>query len=125
MKISPLRVGSFLLFVLMAIPLVAGVVCTRPSHRYAIGISDESFRARYGELLPYFDAAYCASRIKCSMFISCGYIDSACHPGSVYCIYNAITAPKRMFEKVEYGHSGGPPEYMKTVDDWLRSFVDR
>jgi len=90
-----------------------------------IGLSDGPLRKRYAELLPYYDTAYCAERIRCPMFLTCGYIDSSCPPGSVYCAYNAIRAPKRMFDKVEDGHGGTPKGYQQAVDAWMKEQADR
>lgn len=67
----------------------------------------------------YFDAAFCARRITCPVYMSVGFIDSACAPTAVYAIYNNLAGPKHMFNKIEFGHGGAPPEYRPTHRIWL------
>jgi cephalosporin-C deacetylase-like acetyl esterase len=56
------------------------------------------------ETAPYFDNAYFASRIKAETFISVGFIDVVCSPGSIYAAYNNIKAPKFIINNIFHGH---------------------
>ena len=53
---------------------------------------------------PYFDAANFAKFIKVPALISCGFIDTTCHPASIYAAYNQIQSPKKMVHMPEMGH---------------------
>ena len=87
-----------------------------------IGISDGPVR-KVWQKLRYFDAAYCAPRITVPVFMSVGYLDTAVHADSVFPIYNALRGPKLMFEKVNHGHGGGPPEYQPLIQTWLANVL--
>ena len=67
----------------------------------------------------YFDAAFCARRITCPVYIGVGFIDGACAPTAVYAIYNNLAGPKHIFNKIEFGHGGAPPEYHPMHKIWL------
>ena len=87
-----------------------------------IGISDGPFHQHW-QKLRYFDAAYCARRITVPIFMSVGFIDGAVAPDSVYTIYNELRGPKFMFDKVNYGHGGGPSEYQPVYKAWLENVL--
>ncbi len=87
-----------------------------------IGISDGPLRGIW-QKLRYFDAAYCAPRITVPVFMSVGYLDTAVEADSIYPVYNALRGPKLMFDKVNYGHGGGPPEYQPLVNAWLSNVL--
>ena len=53
---------------------------------------------------PYFDAANFAKFIKVPVLLSCGFIDTTCHPASIYAAYNQIRSPKKMVHMPEMGH---------------------
>ena len=71
------------------------------------------------ETLLYFDTSYAARRITIPVMIGVGFTDSACPPSAVYTIYNELKGPKLIFNKIRYGHGGGPPEYLPMVHAWL------
>ena len=87
-----------------------------------IGISDGPFQKEWRKLR-YFDAAYCARRITVPVFMSVGFVDGAVAPDSVYTIYNELRGPKFMFDKVNYGHGGGPSEYRPVYTTWLENVL--
>lgn len=87
-----------------------------------IGISDGPMRGIWKKLR-YFDAAYCAPRITVPVFMSVGFLDTAVEADSIYPVYNALRGPKLMFDKVNYGHGGGPPEYQPLVNAWLANVL--
>lgn len=89
-----------------------------------MGISDPGWREIW-QKLRYFDAAYCARRITVPVFMSVGFIDEAVHPDSAYTIYNALRGPKIMFDKINHGHGGEPPEYRPMLSAWLEHVLDQ
>ena len=88
-----------------------------------IGISDGPFQKEWRKLR-YFDAAYCARRISVPVFMSVGFVDDAVAPDSVYTIYNELRGPKFMFDKVDYGHGGGPAEYKAVCAAWIDNVLN-
>lgn len=93
-----------------------------PADGRPIGISDGPLQGVW-QKLRYFDAAYCARRITVPVFMSVGFIDGAVAPDSVYTIYNELHGPKFMFDKVNYGHGGGPSEYQPLYTTWLANVL--
>ena len=71
------------------------------------------------ETRKYFDAAFCAKRITIPVYMSAGFIDSLCAPTAVYSIYNNLAGPKFIFNKIDFGHGGGPREYRPMFNLWL------
>ena len=69
--------------------------------------------------LLYFDASYAARRITIPVMIGVGFTDVSCPPSGGYTIYNELKGPKMMFNKIHYGHSGGPPEYTPASYQWV------
>lgn len=55
-------------------------------------------------VLPYYDVANFARRLKCPVFFSFGYNDDTCSPTSVSAAYNVITSPKRLAVTPASGH---------------------
>ena len=54
---------------------------------------------------PYFDVVNFASRIKCPVVMSVGFIDVTCPPASTYAAYNSLTtANRKMHHVVTAGH---------------------
>lgn len=93
-----------------------------PADGRPMGISDGPLQGVW-QKLRYFDAAYCARRITVPVFMSVGFIDGAVAPDSVYAIYNELRGPKFMFDKVNYGHGGGPSEYQPLYTTWLENVL--
>ena len=62
------------------------------------------------EFAPYFDAGNFARFIKVPALVSCGFIDTTCHPASVYAAFNQIKSPKKMVCMPTTGH-GSTAEY--------------
>jgi len=75
--------------------------------------------------MQYFDCAYFADRIKNPIYCSAGFIDASCPPSGVYAMYNQLKCPKKMYDKIKHGHSGGPADYPKSQMDWLKAQLDR
>ncbi len=49
---------------------------------------------------PYFDMVNFASRIKCPVIMSVGFIDIVCSPASTYAAYNSLTTANRQMKHV-------------------------
>ena len=71
---------------------------------------------------PYFDAANFAKFIKVPALISCGFIDTTCHPASVYAAYNQIQSPKKMVHMPAMGH-GSTPEFSREANAFVRKHL--
>ena len=71
------------------------------------------------DTLLYFDASFAARRITIPVMIGVGFVDLPCPPSAVYAIYNELKGPKFIFNKINYGHGGGPPEYQPITWLWL------
>jgi cephalosporin-C deacetylase len=56
----------------------------------------------------YFDCVNFAARAKAPGFFTVGFIDTTCPPTSVYAAYNALKAPKEIFNDVAAGHTITP-----------------
>lgn len=67
----------------------------------------------------YFDAAFCARRITCPVFTSAGFVDRACSPSSIYAIYNNLSGPKMIYNKINNGHIDAPGDYIPMYQLWL------
>ena len=93
-----------------------------PAEGRPIGMGSKEMHVVWQKLL-YFDAAYCARRISVPVFMSAGFVDTAVAPDSVYTIYNELRGPKIMFDKVNHGHSNGPPEYRPLYENWLENVL--
>ena len=61
--------------------------------------------------------------ISVPVLMSAGFVDDLVSPDSIYTIYNELRGPKIMFDKVNYGHGGGPPEYQPLVNAWLSNVL--
>ena len=57
------------------------------------------------EVVPYFDCATFASRIKVPTMISVGYVDTTCSPSSVYAAFNNLKGEKVIFPMYRNGHA--------------------
>ena len=71
---------------------------------------------------PYFDAANFARFIKVPALISCGFVDTTCHPASIYAAYNQIRSPKKMVHMPEMGH-GSTREFGREVDAFVKKHL--
>ena len=71
---------------------------------------------------PYFDAANFARFIKVPALISCGFIDTTCHPASIYAAYNQIQSPKKMVHMPTMGH-GSTGEFGREVNAFVRKHL--
>lgn len=60
-------------------------------------------------VLPYFDAAIAASRIRIPMLIAPALFDPAVPPPGQYCVYNALPGPKQIYH-LSAGHFDYPPD---------------
>ena len=58
--------------------------------------------------VPYYDGVNFAARAKAPGFFTVGFIDTTCPPSSVYAAYNALTAPKDIFNDIPSGHTNSP-----------------
>ena len=57
------------------------------------------------KVMPYFDVANFAARIKCPVIMAVGFVDIICPPASTYAAYNALTTRERkMYHVVTGGH---------------------
>jgi cephalosporin-C deacetylase-like acetyl esterase len=66
-------------------------------------------------VVPYFDCATFASRIRAETFINVGFIDGTCPPATVYAAYNNIRAPKRITNHPRMGHEYNDAEADRLV----------
>ncbi|MDO8544644.1 MAG: alpha/beta fold hydrolase [Opitutaceae bacterium] len=71
----------------------------------------------------YFDAVNFAARTKAPGFFTVGFIDTTCPPTSVYAAYNALTAPKEIFNDITSGHTNTPAAREKMRAAVLRHFA--
>ncbi len=59
-------------------------------------------------VIKYFDVVNFAARTKAAGFFTVGFIDTTCPPTSIYAAYNALTAPKAIFNDITSGHTNTP-----------------
>lgn len=116
--------GGYGVFLAAFSPYVRAAICEVPNYGNAGGPSvgrpsGEDDRGEHWQTSLYYDAAHCAPRITCPVFMSCGYVDNSCVPETIYCIYNAMRCRKTMFDKIVNGHGDCPPGYGKLRADWL------
>ena len=76
-------------------------------------------------ILNYFDLVWLAPRIKVPLLVSVGFVDDSCPPTGVYAFYNELKAPKKMYNKVAYGHGGAPDDYHKVTWDFLIEHINK
>ncbi len=74
------------------------------------------------EWAPYFDAGNFAKFIKVPALISCGFIDTTCHPASVCAAFNQIKSPKKMVYMPVTGHSS-TREFGQEVGAFVRKHL--
>lgn len=118
--------GGFGIFLAAFSKHIRAAICEVPNYGNAGGPSEnrpsgEDDRGAHWQTSLYYDAAYCAPRITCPVFISCGFIDYYCTPETIYCIYNALHCRKTIFDKTENGHIDKPAGYEETLSVWLES----
>jgi len=118
--------GGYGVFLAAFSPYIRAAVCEVPNYGNVGGPSvgrpsGEDDRGAHWQTSLYYDTAYCAPRITCPVFMSCGYTDSCCCPETVYCIYNALNCRKVMYDKVENGHGDRPKGYGEVKKAWLES----
>jgi len=116
--------GGYAVFMAAFSPYIKAAVCGVPNYGNAGGPavgrpSGEDDRGAHWQTSLYYDAAYCAPRITCPVFMSCGYHDPYCTPETVYCIFNALRCKKVMYDKLENGHSNVPKGYYRVESAWL------
>lgn len=73
------------------------------------------------EAVGYIDAASFAKRIQCPTVVLVGWVDGACHPGSVMAAYNNIPGEKRLVHEPEASHHWAEA-YNQAIQDMLESF---
>ena len=56
----------------------------------------------------YYDGVNFAARTKAPGFFTVGFIDTTCPPTSVYAAFNALQAPKEIFNDITSGHTNTP-----------------
>lgn len=59
-------------------------------------------------ILPYFDCASFAKRIKVPAIVSVGYVDTTCSPSSVYAAFNNLKGEKKLVPMYRNGHRISP-----------------
>ena len=116
--------GGYGVFLAAFSPHIRAAICEVPNYGNAGGPSvgrpsGEDDRGEHWQTSLYYDSAYCAPRITCPVFMSCGYLDNYCTPETVYCIYNELKCRKVMYDKVENGHGDRPAGYDAARDAWL------
>ncbi len=68
----------------------------------------------------YFDLVYFADGIRCPVLVGVGFWDRSCPPTGVYSFYNRIPpGRKQIFNKIHYGHGGGPAGYQELAWEFL------
>jgi cephalosporin-C deacetylase-like acetyl esterase len=70
----------------------------------------------------YFDAMNFATRIKCPVTMTVGFIDQTCSPTSVYAAYNNITSKKEIINRPTMGHAF-PKELIAEFDRRVKEHV--
>ncbi len=73
-------------------------------------------------VLPYYDNANFAKRIKCPVRISTGLLDITCPPSGVLAVYNSLPAEteKHIYIAPRAGHDAGYPGLWKVIQDQLK-----
>lgn len=123
--------GTFGIYLSACSGLIKAAFCGVPSFCDFAGFTSgrKSLELReakeHWKSMQYFDCAYFADRIKNPVYCSAGFIDLSCPPSGVYAMYNQLKCPKKMYDKVNHGHSGGPADYSKSQLDWLKAQLDR
>jgi len=116
--------GGYGFFLAAFSPHIRAAICEVPNYGNMSGPSvgrpsGEDDRGEHWQTSLYYDTAYCAPRIKCPVLVTAGYVDNCCCPETVYCIYNALTCPRKMFDQVENGHGDAPKGYWRARQEWL------
>ena len=75
-----------------------------------------ALKGKADSVIPYFDCASFAARLKVPTIISVGYIDTTCAPSTVYAAYNNIQAPKQIVPMFTKGHNIAPESRKILVD---------
>jgi cephalosporin-C deacetylase len=70
--------------------------------------------------MSYYDAALAAELIEVPVLIGVGFIDGICRPANVYCAYNNIKGPKRIYN---LGH-GSPPDWREQTINWILETIN-
>lgn len=68
--------------------------------------TDKAKQEAARKVLPYYDIANFARRVRCEAILSVGFIDTACCPSSVYAAYNVIPSAKKEMNEVPRGNHG-------------------
>ena len=76
------------------------------------------------EVAPYFDVVNFATRIKCPIMMSVGFIDSTVSPASTYAAYNTISGVEKIMKhSVTAGHGAAWDSKEKDVFDYGREEI--
>lgn len=73
-------------------------------------------------IIPYFDCASFAKRVKVPAIFSIGYVDTTCSPSSVYAAYNNLKGEKKIISMYRSGHritEDAKKEFRKFLDKHL------
>ena len=75
----------------------------------------------------YYDGAYFARRVRCTIWINTGFIDTTCAPTSVFAAYNSIPAgvEKHMQTCPTGGHSTPHTDGTKAITDYIKSILKK
>ena len=85
---------------------VVGRVCGWP--KIVPAGADGNPDPRILEIARYYDAVNFAARAKAPGYFTVGFIDTTCPPSSVYAAYNALKAPKDIFNDPPSRHENTP-----------------
>lgn len=77
-----------------------------------------ALKGRADKVMPYFDCATFAAKLKVPTIMTVGYVDTTCSPSSVYAAFNNIKSPKQIFPMYTRSHAGSPQGF-KAVTRFL------
>ena len=113
---------------LLMVPALSDVLACQVGRRSGCGpcpVQDQlpENRERAAALVPYFDGANFASRIRCPVRVLVGFADDMCVPPAVYATYNEMTSPDRaIVAGVGMGHDvNARPDLVRRLRDWLEA----
>jgi cephalosporin-C deacetylase-like acetyl esterase len=87
-----------------------------------VKVEDGKPDAKQAQIARYFDAMTFATRIKCPVVVTVGYIDKVCPPTSVYAAFNAIGSKKRIIPRPTMAHEF-PQDLQKEFDQIIREHI--
>jgi cephalosporin-C deacetylase-like acetyl esterase len=68
----------------------------------------------------YYDMVNFAARVRAPALFTVGFIDRTCPPATVYAAFNALPAPKEIFNDIAAGHENTPEAKRRMRDAVLR-----